>query len=345
MRDRPAKVARSASPADADRILNVRWLRGVDGFPARGVVVAASGGLDSMTLLHALCAWCGPEAARRLHVAHLNHGLRGAEADADARFVAETAARLGLQWTVEQANVGHAAAATRGNVEAVARRMRYAFLRRTAERVGAAFIATAHTQSDQAETVLLRLVRGTGPDGLTALAPLRPVEDDSPVLVIRPLLATPRAHVAAYAQRYGVAFREDATNRDLARARNRLRHVVIPELERLNPQLGAALARLAQLAREDGDYLKTVVAEWLARHARRAGRRWALPVAELTALPPALRRRVLHAVAQRKEYPAVAFHHIEAIERTLLPADGVGKRLDLTGGRRVSRIADALVFT
>ncbi|MCS7080190.1 MAG: tRNA lysidine(34) synthetase TilS [Chloracidobacterium sp.] len=333
------------SKPNAEAILNRRWLRTVEGFPTRGVVVAVSGGMDSMALLHALWDWCGVEAAQCLHVAHLNHGLRGAAADADAHLVAETAARLGLRWTVETVDVAQAATAEQGNLEAVARRIRYAFLQRTAEQVGAAFIATAHTQSDQAETVLLRLVRGASPDGLTAIAPLRPVADDSPIQVIRPLLATPRPRIAEYVQQCGIQFREDETNRDLTRARNRLRYLVIPELERLNPQLGTALARLAQLAREDSDYLRTVVAEWLHRHARQVGRRWALPVAELTALPPAIRRRVLHTVAQEQAYPAVAFHHIEAIEATLLPDDGVGKCLDLTGGRRVRRVADALVFT
>ncbi|OYT71976.1 MAG: tRNA lysidine(34) synthetase TilS [Chloracidobacterium sp. CP2_5A] len=329
---------------DAESILNARWLRQAEGFPAGGVVVAVSGGMDSMTLLHALHAWRGPDGAGWLHVAHLDHGLRGAASEADAQLVAETAARMGLSWTLEKADIGQLAAAERGNLEAVARRVRYAFLQRVAEQLGAAFVATAHTQSDQAETILLRLTRGTSSDGLTAIARLRPLAEGSTAQLIRPFLATPRARIADYARRHKVPFREDETNRDLTRARNRLRQVVIPELERLNPRLGDALARLARLASEDRDYLATVAADWLRAHARRAGERRALPVAELAALPPAIRRRVLHQAAQQKEYPAVAFRHIEAIEQTLLADDAVGKYLDLTGGRQVRRVADALVF-
>ncbi len=345
MSEHLVKVARFAARSATDNLLDDGWLRAVDGFPEGGVVVAVSGGLDSMTLLHVLRERCGAAAARHLHVAHLDHRLRGAASAADAQLVVETAKRLGLDWTVETVDVRHKAVAEHGNIEAVARRIRYAFLQRTAERVGAAFIATAHTQNDQVETILLRLVRGTGPDGLTGILPLRSVADGSSIRVIRPLLTTPRARIAAYAQRHGVPFREDASNRDLTRTRNRLRHVVIPELERLNPQLGEALGRLGRLVQEDGEYLKTIVAAWLERHARRAGRRWALPVAELRVLSPSLRHRILHTVAQQKEYPAVALHHIEAIEQTLLTDDGVGKCLNLTGGRQVRRVADALVFT
>ncbi len=328
----------------AESILNVAWLHQVAGFPSAGVVVAVSGGLDSMALLHALQAWCGDDRARCLHVAHLDHGLRGAAAAADAQLVAETAAQMGLDWTVEHADIPHLVASG-GNLEAVARQVRYAFLRRTAERLGAAFVATAHTQSDQAETVLLRLVRGTSLAGLTAIAPLRPLAAGTPVQVIRPLLGTSRRQIVAYAQHHGVPFREDATNRDLARARNRLRQRVLPELERLNPQVGSALARLAAQAREDQQYLMEIARSWLERHARRAGGRLALPVMELLALPPPIRRRVLHAVAQQAEYPAVASRHVAAIEQTLLPTDAIGKCVELTGGRQVRRIADALVFT
>ncbi len=329
----------------AESILNVAWLRQVVGFPSAGVVVAVSGGLDSMTLLHALQTWCGDRRTQYLHVAHLNHGLRGEESAADAQLVAETAAQMGLTWTVERTDITQLVASGGGNLEAVARQVRYAFLRRTAERLGAAFVATAHTQSDQAETVLLRLVRGTSLAGLTAIAPLRPLAAETPVQVIRPLLTASRRQIAAYAHHHGVRFREDATNHDLTRARNRLRHRVLPELERLNPQVGSALARLAAQAREDQQYLMTLAQSWLKQHARRAGGRLALPVSELLALPPPIRRRVLHTVAQQAEYPAVASRHVAAIEQTLLPSDALGKRVDLTGGRQVRRIADTLVFT
>lgn len=329
----------------AESILNVDWLRHIAGFPSAGVVVAVSGGLDSMTLLHALHVWCGRDGARYLHVAHLDHRLRGAAATADAELVAKTAAHLGLDWTVEQADIAGLVDAGRGNLEAVARQVRYAFLQRTAERLGAAFVATAHTQTDQAETVLLRLVRGTSLAGLAAIAPVRPLAAGTAVQVIRPFLATSRQEILAYARHHGVKYHEDATNRDLARTRNRLRHLVLPELERLNPQVGNALARLAAQAREDQQYLSAVAQTWLERHARRAGGRLALPVDALLALAPAIRRRVLHAVAQRAEYPAITARHIAAIEQVLLPGDAIGKCVSLTGGRQVRRVSDALVFT
>ncbi|MGQ9898204.1 MAG: tRNA lysidine(34) synthetase TilS [Acidobacteriota bacterium] len=329
----------------AESILNVTWLRQVTGFPLAGVVVAVSGGLDSMTLLHALHAWCGDERARCLHVAHLDHGLRGVAAAADARLVVETAAQMGLAWTVERVDIARRAASGGGNLEAVARQVRYAFLQRTAERLGAAFVATAHTQSDQAETVLLRLVRGTSLAGLTAIAPLRPLAPGTSVQVIRPFLTASRRQIAAYARHHGVTFREDVTNQDLSRARNRLRHLVLPELEQLNPQVGRALARLAAQAWEDQQYLVEVAQSWLQCHARRAGGRLALPVSELLALSPAIRRRVLHAVAQQAEYPAIASRHIAAIEQILFPSDAIGKCVELTGGRQVRRMVNTLVFT
>jgi len=215
----------------AEAVLNVPWLRQIAGFPAAGVVVAVSGGLDSMSLLHALWTWCGANATKYLHVAHLHHGLRE-DASADAELVAETARQMGLEWTVERTDIRQLVATRGGNVEAVARRVRYAFLQRTAERLGAAFVATAHTQSDQAETVLFRLIRGTSLAGLAAIAPVRAIAPGSQVQVVRPFLSTSRRQIEAYARYHSVQFREDATNRDLSRARNRLRHLVLPELER-----------------------------------------------------------------------------------------------------------------
>src|SRR6266540_2005126 len=208
------------------------------------LVLAVSGGADS-TALSLLLAELQDEFGLVLHVAHFDHRARPLAAAGDAAFVAELANHIGATL-----RVGRADAPPKNEDDA--RNSRYDFLRRVARDLGATAIATGHTRDDQAETVLLHLTRGSG---LAGLAGMRPERDG----IVRPLLAIGRSDTVAVCAAAGIAPREDPTNRSLRFARNRIRHRVLPELAKLNPEIGSAIARLADAA--------AVVADSAADHA------------------------------------------------------------------------------
>ncbi len=209
-----------------------------DLLPPGPLVVAVSGGTDSVALF-LLLASLAPELGLDLHVAHFDHRLRPRASAKDAAFVADLAQSRGA--TIR---IGRAERAPKSEDEA--RELRYAFLRRAAHETGAKLIATGHTRDDQAETVLLHATRGSG---LAGLAGMRPKRDD----IVRPLLTIGRADTVAVCADAKIAPREDTSNRDLTYARNRIRHKVLPELERINPQARAAIARLADAAAQIAD--------------------------------------------------------------------------------------------
>lgn len=217
-----------------------------------GIVVAVSGGPDSVALLHALLRLRGPAP---LVIAHLNHQLRGAESDADEAFVRDLHASLvargnpPLELRCLRIDVGGRAAAAGANIEATARDERYRFLADVAREHGLSLVATGHTADDQAETVLHRLLRGAGLQGLRGIAPRRPLADR--VELIRPLLDVTRTEVLKFLENEGVAARQDSSNADLKFTRNRIRHELLPYLaEHFNPGIRDILGRLASEASE-----------------------------------------------------------------------------------------------
>lgn len=218
-----------------------------------GLVVGVSGGADSMSLMCGLLALGWGDVERPLVVAHLNHSLRGADSDDDEAFVQAEVARLAAGrpstcFVSETIHVAGIAADRRQNVEAVARQLRYPWLAKVAADLGVATVATAHTADDQAETVLLNLLRGAGLAGLRGIAPWRRLRPG--VRLIRPLLAVGRSDVTAYLQELSQPYREDATNCDMARTRSRLRYQLLPLLSRdFNPAVARQLGRLAGHAR------------------------------------------------------------------------------------------------
>ena len=233
--------------------------------PDHTIVVAVSGGPDSMALLHAL-AQEAERARLKLWVAHLNHLLRGLEATADATLVRKSAETLGLPYTFGIYDVAAIHRREGGSLEAVARRVRYRFLARVALKVGADRVAVGHTADDQAETVLLRLLRGTGVTGLAGMAPDAPLPfapNGSNLRVVRPLLGVTRAQVEAYCAEQGLQPRYDSSNDAPEYTRNRVRHEVLPLLRTINPSVSDALNRLAAHARSDDDLLTTLTdAAW-----------------------------------------------------------------------------------
>ncbi|MGH7171846.1 MAG: tRNA lysidine(34) synthetase TilS [Gemmataceae bacterium] len=230
------------------------FLRSLADAPA-GVVVAVSGGADSVALARALDAVRDPHAPFPLVLAHLNHQLRGRDSEGDEEFVVELHARLtaagrpNLMLSRTRRDMAAQARAEGANLEALARRERYRWLAEAARTHGLKYIATGHTANDQAETVLHRLLRGTGLRGLRGIAARRELEPG--LLVVRPLLAATRADILAYLRELGQPYREDATNKDLRYTRNRLRHELLPLLaQQYNPAIVRVLASLAEQAEE-----------------------------------------------------------------------------------------------
>lgn len=221
------------------------------------VVLAVSGGADSVALLRALFALKRQFGGLgRLVVGHFNHRLRGSAADADEQFVRRLCGDLDVACEVGQAPVGSIAPGGDG-LELAARRARYGFLTQLCGRRGARFLATAHTADDQAETVLHRVFRGTGLRGLAGIARTRRLGDWS---LVRPILWSRRSEVLDYLRAIGQPFREDASNADRAQTRNRIRHDLLPMLAAsFNPDVVAALVRLAGQAREAQSVLDGLV--------------------------------------------------------------------------------------
>jgi len=305
------------------------------------VVVAVSGGPDSVALLHVLRLVQGRWYPRlALHVAHLNHQLRGEESDADEQYVRRLADELDLPVTTSRTDVGALARKQRRNIEDVGREVRYRFLRTLAEKIGAQRIATGHTLTDQAETVLLRLVRGAGGDGLSAI---HPVVDR---LIIRPLLGVAREETRAFCAEIGVMARDDRTNLDPALTRNRIRLEVLPILQRLNPQVVRALGRVADNLRRDEEYFDELLRSvWPSLIVTAGQGAISLSVEKLNHLPEAVRWRVIRqAVTYLKgQWRRVTQAHYRAVE-SLLGVGRSGRQVVLPLGVHVRREFDVLTL-
>ncbi|MGQ9505034.1 MAG: tRNA lysidine(34) synthetase TilS [Thermogutta sp.] len=215
------------------------------------VLVAVSGGPDSVALLHLLVK--SAENRKRLVVGHVNHRLRGADSDLDASFVLELCKTLGVRACVRSAPQ---LIERHNGLEEAARRFRYTCLREIAENEGARFVLTGHTADDQAETILYRIFRGTGLHGLRGIPRSRPF---GPAALVRPLLAFKRHELVRYLEELGVAYRRDATNDVLAFARNRVRHLVIPAALQVHPAAVNGVLRLGEAARETYDFIRRQV--------------------------------------------------------------------------------------
>lgn len=280
--------------------------------PGDAVLVAVSGGADSVALLAALVE-VRAELGVTLFAAHLDHGLRGVESAADRAHVEALAARLAVPLTVESVRLAP------GNVEAEARRARYEFLARAAAARGATKIATAHTVDDQAETVLLRVVRGAGRRGLGGIRPRRGA-------IIRPLLLCDRVQVRQYLVARGLAWRRDRSNFDYALTRTRVRAGYLPALAReLNPRLARALARLADVLRDEDTLLDRIAATVPGMDER-------LDLAMLRAIEAPIARRVLRRWWTRAgSGRRLGLAHVDAALALATRAEG-GGRVRAPGG-------------
>ena len=302
------------------------------------IIAAVSGGADSVALLDAMARFQRSEGRPgSIIVAHLNHQLRGEESDEDEAFVRDLASRLNLSVFTERIAVAERAREEKQNLEAVARRLRYEFLLRVAEAGGAKIVFTAHTLDDQAETILMRLIRGSGAEGLRGVHQVVALSDD--VKLIRPMLGIKRAEVIAHCERYDLAFRSDTSNFLADFTRNRVRLELLPMLETFNPRVKESLARASESGAMDEDYLRGAASEYLARSRGESG----LNVRVLREAPDAIRRRVLRLWLrdERGDLRRVSASHIEAVERLIYGPSG--RRVELPEGG-VAREFDCLRF-
>ncbi len=290
--------------------------------PGEMIVLGVSGGSDSLALLHAL-AQPGQTLTNRYHIATLDHGLRGDAGAADAAFVCEQAQQLGLPCTRGEADVLQMARERRIGIEEAARSARYDFLGNVATHVGSRTIATGHNTDDQAETILMHVLRGAGLQGLRGMPYQTDVPGHPGLRLVRPLLDVPRAIIEAYCQKYRLQPRSDETNADPTYTRNRVRLEILPRLREINPQIERALIRLAKTAHEDEGLLSEMfqreILPQIDQHPNRSGWR----IESFRGWHPAMQARALRYALERldahPEYEAI----IRARDLALAPTVGM----------------------
>ncbi len=321
--------------------------------PGDRVAVAVSGGADSVALFR-LLGNLRDCLGITLLIIHFDHGLRGAESGADAQFVEALARDHKVEFICEREDVGAVAAHQRLNLEDAARRVRYVSFDRMAAKGRATRVAVAHTADDQAETVLARLIRGTGPPGLAGIYPIMG-------LIVRPLLAVRREELRKYLRGLGQTWREDSTNQDVGRQRARIRTQLLPQLERdFSPRIVKHLGTLARLSREEEEFWAALVENRFSAVAREANGRIIIQIPELLRRlgPRSNARGVSLSAARplterliRRLYEGIrggcqnlTALHVERVIR--LSTDGVsGQRAELPGGVLVQRTFNELIFS
>jgi tRNA(Ile)-lysidine synthase len=302
------------------------------------VVVAVSGGPDSVCLLRALHE-LKDELSIHIVVAHFDHGLRPAEDDAETDLVRRMAESLQLPFETAKGRL--LVNKTRGSGEEAARTARYAFLEKARKRHKAQKIALGHNLNDQAETVLMRLLRGSGPSGLTGIPPCR---DGS---IIRPLIEIDRSEIESYLKARKIASVTDSSNLKKDHLRNKIRLDIMPLLKEQQPRLTVLLAQTAEILRDEDDYLREIAEAWLAANMEPSpGKGLSLPISPFLGLPVALRRRVIRSAigTVKKDLRRISWGHTEAIQR-LAQAEKPQATLKLPGRLNVKRTYDRLIFS
>jgi tRNA(Ile)-lysidine synthase len=297
------------------------------------LVVAASGGPDSVCLLHILVK-LREKLGIKLHVAHLDHQLRGAESEADAQYVADLARQLDLPATIEQRDVKVYQTKQRLSPEEAAREVRYAFLAQVAESIGTDRVAVGHTVDDHIETLLMHLIRGSGTRGLRGLQPSSQWQSppSQSLIVIRPLLPISRQETADYCRQHQLEPRMDSSNLSLSPLRNRIRQQLLPLLQSYNPQVTEALLRMARIAVDDLAFLDKEVARLWDEIVQEQENSIIFNKERFLELPPALQRHLLRNSIEKLlgNLKDIETRHIEEIVAALnKPA---GKRISLPEG-------------
>lgn len=312
------------------------------------VAVAVSGGPDSVAMLHLFRGLIGQDGwAPAPHVIHLNHQLRGPDAEEDARFVRELARTLAVPCTIETVDVAERARTDGVSVESAGRACRFEFYERFCLKQGIRAVALAHHADDAAETILHRIIRGTGLRGLAGIRPVRPLREGGEIRVIRPMLAFRRREIEQYLRDRELSFRDDRSNESDRFTRNRLRNEILPLLrERFNPQVSEALIRLGEQAKGLDAYLsetcERMLESMIVEHDDR----------QLVLHAPTLTRkaRVIQTLLARQAIlrmgvaeGELTYGHLNAVVDLAAGQEGT-RTLDLPGGMRVSRRYSRLVF-
>lgn len=292
--------------------------------PSRRYLVGVSGGRDSVALLH----WLGSLAYGKLIVCHLDHRLRGRSSAADARFVARLATKAGLEFEKSQADVRQLASDTKQSIEAAARAARYSFFAEVSRRRRCRQVFLGHHADDLVETYLINLFRGSGTLGQRSMqAVAKRVVDGAELTVIRPLLDVSRAEIDQYVTTHRLPFREDATNKSLEPLRNRVRHLMIPTLEKeFGREIRKTVRRAAVIAADED----ALLAALLPRIPER------LLVAEIRALPVALQRRAITQWLRQQRVRDIGFDLVEQV-RALLDAESGPAKINLPCDRHARR--------
>ncbi len=288
--------------------------------PGETVLVAVSGGADSVCLLHVL-AGLQARLGIAVRAAHLNHRLRGDESRGDARYVSRLARRLGVPLTTGSRDVRAVQARRRLSLEDAARQVRYEFLAGVAADVGAQRVAVGHTANDQAETVLMHLVRGSGPTGLVGMRPLSVRASPGPagLTLVRPLLAVGRESTHAYCRQQRLRPRVDSSNLSLSPLRNRIRQELMPLLLSYNPRVGEALSRTSEALEGDLDWLEECVSSAWPQVVRGEGGALVLDRGRMLSLHPAVQRHLLRRAVREVlgDLEDIEWKHIEQMRRGL----------------------------
>jgi tRNA(Ile)-lysidine synthase len=307
--------------------------------PGERIAVAVSGGPDSVLLLDFVKQF-SQETGISVAVAHFNHHLRGSDSEADERFVAHRAEELGLEFFRGEADVARIARAKRGNVEATARDLRYRFFFSLASQQKAQKVATAHTANDQAETILLRLLRGTGTRGLGGIYPTLDGK------IVRPFLNLTRAEIESEIETRQLEFRVDASNMDLRFTRNRIRQSLLPLLAtNFNPRIVTILSDLANRSRDDDAFLQQAASERARFWRVREGDEEKIALRSLIEFHPALQRRVLRDMVSSATGSLRGFTstHFEDLRRFAASSQS-GRKVTLPGGLAARKELEWLVI-
>ena len=297
--------------------------------PHDHILIAVSGGADSLALTYGLLE-LQEIFSLALSVCHINHNLRGEESDADSDFVKKLCSSIHLPFYLYSAEINPKGT----SLEEAARQARYRLLAECAKKCGANKIATGHNQNDNAETLLLRLCRGTGLSGLCGIPPVR---EESGLFIIRPLIETPRNHIEVSLRNKNKPYRTDSTNFDRTFARNRVRRDILPAMEQINQKAAAHLAKTAEMLREDEALLESITADFKNKCVKHNK----IHIPTLIKSPKAMQKRIIRAaINDVKGTVNISQTHIAQIENLLLGQ--TGKEVHLPGDLRVRREYDYL---
>ena len=273
------------------------------------VVLGLSGGADSMALLHMLVHW--PEPGMRVSAVHVHHGLRGDSADRDEAFVRNICNQYSVSLTVRHVDVAERASNQHITIEEAGRAVRYEIFESVRSELDADYIFTAHTASDQVETMLMRLIRGTGPDGLEGIQVIRGA-------IRRPLLCCDRAEIEAYCAEHDVPYVTDETNMDVQYTRNLIRHEVLPLLRQINPAVNDALLRFRYHVGLDSTYMRGLAGQAMDKARQESG--YICSVINEQHFP--VRRRMILSLMDRAGVPNIEESHILAAEKVICSKNG-----------------------